>query len=100
MKYNQYSFSAKVWLYPGDAAWHFVTVPQDISDEIDARFGDRKRGWGSLRVEVVIGKTTWKTSIFPDKREASYILPIKAAVRKAEHIAKGDLVLILLEILA
>ncbi len=52
------------------------------SAEITARFGLMKRGWGSLPVIVAMGKTTWKTSIFPDKKAGAYLLPLKAEVRK------------------
>lgn len=98
MKHNQYKIRASVWLYPGMAGWHFVSIPQDQSKEIKDRFGDMKRGWGSLPVMVTIGKTSWKTSIFPDKKVGAYLLPIKADVRKKEGIASGDSVTFLLEI--
>lgn len=87
MNKKLYTFKAKVWLYPGDFAnWHFITLPKSIGQEIKARIGKSARGFGSVPVEVTIGKTIWKTSIFPDKRISSYILPLKAAVRKAEDI--------------
>lgn len=86
MKYNEYIFEANVWLWPGNAGWHFVTLPKDLSEEITARFGDRKRGWGSLPVTVTIGSTVWNTSIFPDKKLAAYVLPLKSEVRKKEGI--------------
>ena len=98
MKYNQYKVSATVWLYPGMAAWHFVTLPVDVSDDIKARFGDRARGWGSLPVTITIGETSWKTSIFPDKKAGAYLLPLKSEVRKKEHIAAKDTISFLLEI--
>ena len=66
MATSPYRMRAKVWLYPGMAGWHFVTLPKQRAEEITERFGERKRGFGSLRVEVTIGRTTWKTSIFPD----------------------------------
>ncbi|HEY4473963.1 MAG TPA: DUF1905 domain-containing protein [Candidatus Paceibacterota bacterium] len=31
--------------------------------------------------------TVWNTSIFPDKKSGSYLLPLKAKIRKAENIA-------------
>lgn len=80
-----YRFRAKVWLYTGDAAWHFLTLPKGIGSEVKTLFG-HDRGWGSLPVRVTIGKTTWKTSIFPDNKTNSYLLPLKAQVRKAEGI--------------
>jgi Domain of unknown function (DUF1905) len=98
MKYNQFTMQAKVWLYPGMAGWHFITIPEDVSEEIKDRFGDKKRGWGSLPVEVTVGTTTWKTSIFPDKQAQTYLLPIKSDVRKKEGIAADTSVTLLLEI--
>lgn len=93
-----YKIRAKVWLYPGMAGWHFVTVPQKQSTEIKTIFGALKRGWGSLPVTVTIDKTSFKTSIFPDKKIGAYLLPLKAAVREKEGIAVGDTINFLLEI--
>lgn len=91
---------AKVWLYPGMAGWHFVTLPKKQSREIKERFGDLSRGWGSLPVIVTIGKTRWKTSIFPDKKSGAYLLPLKADVRKKEEIAESDAITFSLDIQA
>ena len=51
---------------------------------------DGRKGFGSARVEVVIGGTRWKTSVFPHKESGGWILPVKAAVRKAEELVEGD----------
>lgn len=81
----------KVFLYPGETAnWHFVPITKKVGIEIKERFGTNHRGFGSLPVEVTVGKTVWKTSIFPDKYSGSYILPLKAAVRKKENIYAED----------
>lgn len=91
--YRRYVLKAKVWLYPGDTAcWHFLTLPKKESEEMQKRFGTAKRGWGSLPVTVTIGKTSWNTSVFPDKKSGAYILPLKAKVRKDERIGVGDIV--------
>lgn len=87
---NEFQFKAEVWLYPGEAAWHFVSLPKNISKQIKKEFGDMARGWGSLPVNVKIGTTKWKTSIFPDSKSNTYILPIKSEVRKDENIESGD----------
>lgn len=93
MRPTRFSFSGNVWLYPSNAgAWHFVTVPKNISTSISERFGKVKRGWGSLPIEAKIGKTVWKTSIFPDSKSGTYILPLKALVRKSEGIFQDDAV--------
>ena len=93
-----YSLSAEVWLYSGMAAWHFLTLPTETAQEIDHIFHLSKRGWGSLRVTVTIGRTSWQTSIFPDKKSNSYLLPLKAEVRKKESIKAGDKIDFRLEI--
>ncbi|MCF7834162.1 MAG: DUF1905 domain-containing protein [Candidatus Pacebacteria bacterium] len=92
---NNYKIKSQVWVYPGETAnWHFVNVPKKESDEIKKNFGPQKgvrqRGWGSVSVSVSIGKTSWKTSIFPDKRSGTYLLPLKAEVRKKEGIYDKD----------
>jgi hypothetical protein len=41
-------------------------------------------------VQVTLGKTSWKTSIFPDKKSGTYLLPLKVDVRRKEEITHGD----------
>jgi hypothetical protein len=98
MKYNEYDIETVVWAYPGMAGWHFVTIPEDLSEDIKKQFGDLKRGWGSLPVRVTVGKTTWETSIFPDKKSKAYLLPVKADVRKKEKILIDNKIRLILEI--
>lgn len=98
MSATTYNFKAEVWLYPSMAGWHFITIPAEISKKIDFKHGMEKRGWGSLPVSVTIGGTTWSTSIFPDKKSQSYVLPVKAVVRKKESISKGNFVAVALQI--
>ncbi len=57
----------------------------------------RRRGFGSIKVTAQIGATRWETSVFPQKGENTFILPIKAAVRSAENIGEDDEVLVRLE---
>lgn len=80
------------------AGWYFLSVPKKDSEDIKKRFGKKQRGWGSLPVVVTLGKTSWKTSIFPDKKSGSYLLPLKADVRKKEGIFSGDKVSFSIEI--
>lgn len=97
--FRTFQVRVKVWLYPGkEANWHFVTLPKKQSDQIKKRFGEFKRGWGSLPVVVTIGKTSWKTSIFPDKKAGAYLLPLKSDVRKKEQIGIGDVIALRMEI--
>lgn len=90
---KSYTMTEKVFLYPGESAnWHFVPITKKVGMEIKALFGKSVRGFGSRRVEVTIGKTVWQTSIFPDRYSGSYILPLKAAVRKKEGVEVGDII--------
>ena len=84
-----YEFIAPLWKWDGNAAWHFLTLPFDVTDEIDEITTGRQGGFGSVPVKVTIGGTTWSTSVFPDKKRESFILPVKAPVRKAEGLAVG-----------
>lgn len=96
---NNFSFDAKIWLYPGEtAAWHFVSVPKKESGVLHEIYKGKRRGWNSIRVEVRIGKTTWNTSIFFDRKGGQYLLPLKQAVRRAEGVLVGDKVKIKLTI--
>ena len=84
------SFKAKIWLYEGKATWHFVTLPKGESAKLKKVFGGMKRGWGSLPVTATLGKTQWRTSIFPDSKRGAYLLPLKTEVRRSEKAAAGD----------
>ncbi|WP_432824881.1 DUF1905 domain-containing protein [Dactylosporangium sp. CA-092794] len=94
-------FAAPLWVWDARRAdtWTFVSLPVDASDEIrDATAGGR-RGFGSVRVRVRIGTTSWKTSIFPGGGDGAYVLPVKAAVRKAESLSPGDTATVTVELL-
>lgn len=98
-----FTFSSECWLWTAanQVSWHFVSLPQDKSEEIkyfSENLHGKKRGWGAVRVQVTIGKTTWETSLFPQAKAGTYILPIKAGVRKSENIALGDSVKVSLAI--
>ena len=91
------TFAAALWEHDGEGSWHFVSLPVDLSDDIRERAGTR-RGFGSVRVTVTVGESTWSTSVFPSK-EGCYVLPVKRPVRDAEGIEVGDLVDVSLEVL-
>lgn len=84
------TFQAKVWLWKQGAGWHFATVPPAESARIRAEFKSAKRGWGSVPVTIRIGDTEWQTSLFPQGKTGTYLLAIKASVRKAENIEEGS----------
>jgi hypothetical protein len=79
------SFTSKVWKWPGDIAWHFMSEPHDYYENIKKQFPK-----GMVKVVAVIGKTTWETSLFPHRKTKSFIIPIKQIVRKKENVWAGD----------
>jgi hypothetical protein len=86
-----FTFTSLLWRWPAQDAWRFVTLPQDISETIRLTSGP-PRGFGSVRVAVTVGTTSWRTSVFPDGTSDCYVLPMKRAVRRAEDLEDGDLV--------
>lgn len=87
----EYTFDAALWRWTGNgAAWVFLTVPEDVADQVEALQVGPGRGFGAVKVRVTIGSSTWDTSMFPSQEHASYILPIKAPVRRTEAIDAGD----------
>lgn len=94
-----FELQAQMWRHPSADGWYFITVPEATSADIRERFGMMSPGFGSLRVDVTIGDTRWRTSIFYDTTLRCYLLPMKAAVRKAASLAAGDQVEFLLRVL-
>lgn len=97
---SSYATRARLWRYPGEkASWYFLSLPRKLAEEIrlvDA--GPARRGFGSLRVQATIGGTTWSTSIFPSAEHGTYLLPVKAGVRKAEAMQEGKMVALKLQV--
>lgn len=89
-------FTAPLRVWQGPAAWFFITLPVAESGMI--RLAAPRRGFGSVRVAACIGGSRWTTSIFPDSKSGTFLLPVKAAIRKAEGLAQGDLVAVELSI--
>lgn len=87
---TSYTFRAELWLYPGEAGWHFTTLPLDVADEIRETTALLRKGFGSVRVMAEIGGHAWQTSLFPDAKSGSYLLPVKKAVRTAARLSTGD----------
>ena len=83
-----FEFDAPLWLH-SSGSWVMLTVPEDESDEI-RNIAPDLGGFGSVRVRVTIGSTVWTTSVFPQKNQGPYVLPIKKDVRKREGIDAGD----------
>lgn len=84
-----YTFSAEVWKYSGTNGWYFVSLPLELSQEIRNSHQWQEEGWGRLKAVARIGNTEWKTAIWFDTKQQTYLLPLKAQVRKNEGIRIG-----------
>ena len=90
---------ARLWIWASSnngGNWHFLTIDGEAAEDIKTTAimrrleGKQQRDWGAIRVSASIGDTSWQTSIFPSRESGGYLLPIKAAVRKAEGLVAGD----------
>ncbi|MFM7145467.1 MAG: DUF1905 domain-containing protein [Actinomycetales bacterium] len=93
------TFTSRVWLWSGNAAWHFVSLPEDVADEIEALSVGLTRGFGSVRVEVTCKDVRWRTSLFPDRKTSTYLLPLKKQVRDQLGLRVGSRVTITVQVL-
>jgi hypothetical protein len=96
--------TAALWRWSGGSggSWFFLTIDGEAGDALSATAIMRRlelghsRGFGAIRVSARIGGSRWSTSVFPAK-DGGYMLPVKAAVRRAEGIGEGDEVDVALE---
>ena len=83
-------FSGEIWQWRGPAPWYFVTVPEEECAALQDTSRAVSYGWGMIPVTVRVGRTTWTTSLYP--QDERYVVPLKAAVRRAERLDEGDTV--------
>ncbi len=94
---TRYEFEAELWRWTARSdTWVFAALPTDVSDEI-ADSPLPPAGFGSVKVEVTLGGSRWSTSVFPDAERRTFVLPVKAAVRRREGVDVGDTVRIAVE---
>ena len=88
----KYEFSAKPRLYSSSdmCGWTFIFFPKEIATEIRENFKWLEEGWGRMKVTAKIGKSEWKTSIWFDTKNDTYLLPLKAEIRKKEKIQSDE----------
>ena len=78
------------WQEERPDSWALVALPPELSRQVDDLVSTPPRGFGSVRVEVTVGISTWRTSLFPSKPLDAYVLPVKKAVRRAEQLDVED----------
>jgi hypothetical protein len=88
-----------VWRWQ-QGAWRFVTVPEHVSDEVDEAVGDATGGFVSVRVEVTVGASVWRTSLFPSSSAGAFVLPVKKAIRVAEGLSDDEVARVTIRLVA
>ena len=91
-----WEITGELWYWRGPAPWYFVTVPDVQSADLREVAAGVSYGWGMVPVRATVGSTTWTTSLWP--QEDRYVVPVKADVRRAERLAEGDAVTVLLRV--
>ena len=85
-----------MWFWRGPAPFHFVTVPEEESQDIEAISGEVTYGWGCIPVRVRIDETDFTTALIP--KDGRYLVPLKDVVRKRLGVSDGDVVAVELTI--
>ena len=85
----KYEFTAKPWLHAGPAGWHFISLPMKYAQQIRRALRSEEQGWGRLKATARIGTTEWQTAIWFDTKLKTYLLPLKAEIRKKEGLEPG-----------
>lgn len=78
----KYTFSCKIWKHNATGGWYFASLPKRISHEIRANLKWQEEGWGRMKVTAECNEIIWETAIWFDTKKQSYLLPIKAEVRR------------------
>ena len=91
------AFAGPLWRWTGgqSGAWFFLTIDGVAAERIAGDALMRRlelgqgRGFGSVKVAARVGDSAWSTSVFPNG-DGTWILPVKAAIRRAEELGEGD----------
>ncbi|MFC7400775.1 DUF1905 domain-containing protein [Citricoccus sp. GCM10030269] len=84
-----WEFTAELIEWRGPAPYVFAPLPVEVSNEVK----EAARGltyWGQIPVVATVGSTDFDTAMWP--QHGRFLLPIKVAVQRAEHIDVGDII--------
>ena len=71
-------------------SWTWVLLPKELSIEIRENYKYLEEGFGRMNITAKIGNSEWQTAIWFDTKQETYLLPLKAKIRKQENILLGE----------
>ena len=93
MEKAKYEFLGSAYHYSSSkemCGWTFVSLPKELSIEIRENFKCLEEGWGRMKVTAKLGSSEWQTAIWFDTKQDTYLLPLKAKIRKQENVVLGE----------
>ena len=90
------AFETEIIEWRGPAPFVFAPIPEGQVGEIRYAARLASYGWGVVPVTAMIGGTRFTASLLP--RNGGYLLPVKVAVQRAEHVTPGDRVTVSIEV--
>ncbi len=91
---DEFSFSATIVYWRGPSPFFFAPIPLEHAVQIRRAARRVSYGWGVIPVQATIGDVVFSTSLFP--KDETYLLPVKAAVRRKANLTAGDSVSVLM----
>jgi len=88
----RFEFAAKVIHWRGPSPYFYAPIPPQYGAEIRQVSKLVTYGWGMIPVAAAIGGVVFHTSLFP--KDETYLLPLKADVRRKANITAGDSILV------
>jgi hypothetical protein len=83
---GEFEFEGPIVEWRGPAPFFFVRLADELSADLKIAAAGLEY-WGQVAVIVEIGGVEFTTALFP--KDGVYLLPLKAAVRKAAGIQLG-----------
>jgi hypothetical protein len=87
---TELSFDGEIIYWRGPSPFFYAPVPLEQAAALREAAKRASYGWGVIPVEVAIGGVVFTTSLFP--KDGSYLVPIKADVRRRANVTAGDVV--------
>jgi acetylornithine deacetylase/succinyl-diaminopimelate desuccinylase-like protein len=84
----RFRFDAEIIHWRGPSPFFFAPAPADQVEALRQAARAATYGWGVVPVEAAIGGVTFRTSLFP--KDGTYLVPIKAEVRRKTNLTAGD----------